>query len=598
LTASSTKPKVILLGIDGFDPKILSSLMDQGELPNFARLAAQGCFSPLETVFPPQSPVVWTSIATGLAPAEHGIADFLTHKHDAYQPELAILRQGKLGYVRPYQAKTFWEEAGEHGIPATILKWPLTFPATPMYGRLLAGLGTPDIRGTLGRYTLFTTRNLVAAGDLKGTINHVKINGDFIKTELTGPFGFSFQGARPAAVPLEIELSAGAISCRLDGTSFSLAVGAWSDWLQVDFKVGFLRTVRGMCRFYLEGIEPDFSLYATPVNISCESQTLPVSYPLGYAKELAAAVGNYATLGLAEDANALKDLVIDERAFIQICDNILAERERVFFHALQGFQEGILACVFDTPDRIQHMFWRFQDPGHPLYHEAEARLFAQIIPGMYRRLDGILGRTLEKVDRHTLILVFSDHGFTNFQWSVHLNTWFLANGFMALQNGHTAGRDLFQDVDWSQTTAFALGLNSVFLNLQGREGQGIVEPGAQAAVRADLARKLETLTFQGRPVIKTSHIPAQPAAAGGGSRLPDLIIGYDKGFRASWQTAVGGAPQGDIIQANLEKWSGDHCCDPGLVPGIFLASEKNLLRKPHVQTICPAILDYLGITRR
>lgn len=588
-----TKPKIILLGIDGFDPKILTDLMGRRELPNFTRLAGQGFFSPLETVFPPQSPTVWTTIATGCSPAEHGISDFLTHEPGDYLPKLTILRQGKLGYQRPYHAKTFWEIASENNLPVTVLKWPLTFPATPLHGQILSGLGTPDIRGTLGRYTFFTSQAQAGGGDRKGTIVQVDASKGLIKTELTGPFTFSFQGAKPTSVPLEIALSPSEIHCRLGNANFSLQEGCWSEWLQVEFKVGFLRTVKGMCRFYLESVRPSFRLYVTPVNISCESSALPISYPLGYAMKLAAAVGNYSTISLPEDANALKDLVIGERAFLLGCDAIMREREKVFLYALQDFKEGILACVFDTPDRLQHMFWRFLDQSHPLYDEQEAQAFAEVIPGIYRHLDGILGRTMDGADHNTLIIVCSDHGFTSFRWSVHLNTWLVQNGFMTLKEGHTEGRDLFQDVDWSRTTAFALGLNSIFLNIKGREGQGIIEPDAMTAVREELACKLRSITNQDRPVIKTFDFPDSHAPAAK-HRSPDLIVGYNEGYRASWQTAVGGAPPGEIVQENLEKWSGDHCCDPSLVPGIFLTNEKNLLKKPHVQEICPAILDYLG----
>jgi predicted AlkP superfamily phosphohydrolase/phosphomutase len=589
--------KVIIVGIDGFDPKILENMMGRGELPNFSRLAEKGTFNPMKTTFPPQSPVAWTTIATGCNPAEHGIYDFLSLKSGEYSPTLAILRQGKLTYIPPYQTKTFWEIAGENDLPSTILKWPLTFPATPTYGNTLSGLGTPDILGTLGRYTFFTSQDISLIAEKKGTIKKVNIIKKVINTDLTGPITLAFQGTKPAITPMKIELDAGGIKCHISGQSFFLAQGCWSEWIQVDFKVGFLRQVRGMCRFYLDSITPDFNLYVTPVNISCQSKTMPISAPLGYAKKLAAAIGNYSTLGLAEDANALKDQVIGERAFLSGCDLIMGERERIFFHALQDFKEGLLACVFDTPDRIQHMFWRYVDKGHPLYNESEAQTFGQIIADNYRYMDGILGKTLERVDGDTLIIVCSDHGFTSFRWSVHLNTWLVQNGFMTLNQGRTSGRDLFLDVDWSRTSAFALGLNSIFFNVKGREGQGTVDPEALPVLREELLRKLKSLTHNGKPVIRNIALPDRPLSHGTEHQAPDLIVGYEDGYRTSWQTAVGGVPVGQVIEENLDKWSGDHCCDPEVVPAIFLTNEKNLDSKPHARDICPAILDYLGIGR-
>ena len=584
--------KVIIIGFDGFDPTILEDMMGRGELPNFSKLAAQGSFNPMQTIFPPQSPVAWTTIATGRPPVEHGIFDFLTLKAGEYSPQMTILRQGKLTYVQPYQSRTFWDIAAENDIPCTILKWPLTFPATPTYGNILTGLGTPDILGTLGRYSFFTTNEVSGTEDKKGTITKVDVAQGMISANLHGPIALSLGGNKPASTPLEIQLSEGKIICHLSGQSFTLAAGEWSDWIHLDFKVGFMRKAKGMCRFYLESIAPEFNLYVTPINISCRSQSLPVSYPLGYAKRLAESIGNFATLGLAEDANALNDRVIGEKGFLAGCDLIMAERERIFRHALQDFQEGILACVFDTPDRIQHMFWRHLDREHPAYHEPEAQAFAQVIPDTYRRMDGILGEVMAVAGGDSLIMVCSDHGFTSFRWSVHLNTWLLQNGFMTLKEGCRASQALFQDVDWSKTVAFALGLNSLFFNLKGREPNGKLELAALPGVKEDLVRKLKGWMHQGKPVVKAIN-SLEGVSHQNEHQSPDLIVGYDKGYRASWQTAVGGVPEGEVIEANLDKWSGDHCCDPEIVPAIFLSNEKNLLSKPDIKDIHPAILDYL-----
>lgn len=586
--------KVILLGIDGFDPKILAAMMGRGELPNFARLAGEGSFNPMETVFPPQSPVVWSTIATGQGPEEHGIYDFLTRKPGEYSPELAILRQGRLTYIPPYQTETFWATASDRSIPATILKWPLTFPATPTYGNTLAGLGTPDILGTMGRYTFFTSHEVPEKADIKGTITKVDISQGVIDTQLTGPITLALHGTKPATAPVKIELSEGNIRVHLGGQTFSLAEGCWSEWIHLDFKVGFMRHVQGMCRFYLGSVAPEFNLYVTPINISCQKQNLPISYPSGYAKKLAAAIGDYSTLGLAEDANALNDQVIGESAFLSGCDLLMQERERLFFHALEEFDAGILACVFDSPDRIQHMFWRYMDPNHPLYDKSGAQAFGEVIPDLYRRMDGILGRTLDRLEKDTMLLVCSDHGFTSFRWSVHLNTWLVANGFMTLVAGRPEGGALFADVDWSKTSAFALGLNSIFINLKGREPQGAVEPGDLPRVREELVRKLRSWSHQAKPVIQALKVPDVPIGQGTEAQAPDLIVGYNDGYRTSWQTAVGGAPAGEVIEANLDKWSGDHCCDPAIVPGIFLTNEASLAAKPHVKDICPAILDFFG----
>jgi predicted AlkP superfamily phosphohydrolase/phosphomutase len=572
----------------------MKKMMGAGELPHFSSMAGKGVFQPLATVVPPQSPVVWTTIATGANPSQHGIHDFLTRDHGAYTPKLSILRQGKLGYVRPYATKTFWEIASEKGIPATIIKWPLTFPANPILGTMLTGLGTPDIRGTLGRYTFFTSEDLPEPEKKKGTVVKVAAAGGKITTSLTGPMSFSFRGQVETTTPLEMELDHGGIHCRLDGAAFTLEEGRWSPWVPVPFKVGFMRTVTGMCRFYLESVEPEFNLYVTPVNLSNQMKFMPVSYPLGYGQQLAEAVGPYATLGIAEDANALNDEIIGEKAFLSGCDLLMAERENIFFHELSRFHQGILACVFDTTDRVQHMFWRYLDGEHPRHDPQEVQEYAAVVPRVYQRMDRVLGKVSERLADDTLLIVCSDHGFTSFRRSVHLNTWLVDHGFMVLKEGTAAGAALFADVDWPRTAAFAFGLNSLFLNVKNREPQGCLDGGGLAAVKEKLARQLRTMTDGGNAVIKEVYDPGALYGLGDGM-APDLVIGYNQGYRTSWQTALGEAPAGAFIEDNLGKWSGDHCCAPQLVPGVFLCNQRTLLTKPRVQDLCPAILDYLGL---
>jgi predicted AlkP superfamily phosphohydrolase/phosphomutase len=589
----ASKRKAIILGFDGLDPKILEKLMAQGEVPHFTSLAQSGYFSPLKTMAPPQSPVVWATLATGVNPAKHGIYDFLTRDPGAYTPKLSFLKQGKLGYCRPFAARTFWEVAGDQGIPATIIKWPLTFPATPVNGYLLSGLGTPDIRGTLGRYTYITSRDLAEAEKPKGTIIRVNPGSGRIHTRIAGPLQISLHGITEATTDLEIETAERSIRCRVGGTTFSLQNCSWSPWIAMSFKVGFLRTVTGMARFYLETAQPQLNLYVTPINFSNDTRSPPLSYPSGYGKEIAAIIGPHATLGLAEDNNALNDELIDEKAFIGSCNLLMEEREKIYYHILDRFQEGILAVVFDTADRIQHMLWRYLDPMHPRYEEKTAPEFAGVVAGYYRRMDNLLGRALDKADKDTLIIACSDHGFTDYRRSVHLNTWLRQSGFLTLKAGKSRGDALFAGVDWSSTKAFAFGLNSIFLNVRHREQQGAIDPTHVQALTEELIRHLQALTDCGTPVLKNIYKTTEHYGPDPTGQAPDLIIGYQQGYRNSWQTAVGESPDSDVVEDNRLKWSGDHCCDPDLVPGIFLCNKTGLLQDPTALDLSPAILEYL-----
>ena len=254
--------------------------------------------------------------------------------------------------------------------------------------------------------------------------------------------------------------------------------GEWSDWLRVKFKVGLLQSIRGMVRFYLVSCEPELALYASPVNFDPHSPLFPISDPPEYAGELARRIGLYYTTGMVEDHAGLNNERISEQAYLDQCEIVWRERETMMLDELEAFKEGFFYCLFDTPDRIQHLFWRFTEPDHPANHGvAPSAEFARVIDDCYRRCDAIVGKALEFSDDETLFIALSDHGFNSFRRGVHLNTWLYDNGFLALRDGVRPGEaagDLLRQVDWGRTKAYAVGLGGIYLNLKGREEQGIV----------------------------------------------------------------------------------------------------------------------------
>src|SRR6185437_3054457 len=232
--------------------------------------------------------------------------------------------------------------------------------------------------------------------------------------------------------------------------------------------------------FLLVGVEPHLELYASPVNFDpAATLVYPISAPAEYARELADSVGTYYTTGMVEDHGGLNNGRFGEAAYLDHCAQVLAERERMLQHELARQREGLVFCLFDTPDRVQHMFWRFLDPDHPAQRAAPVQGFENVIEDHYRACDAILGRVLAAVDPETLVITLSDHGFTGFRRGVHLNGWLRREGLLALKPGVAPGAeagDYLQKVDWTRTKAYAVGIGSVYLNLRGREGEGIVPP--------------------------------------------------------------------------------------------------------------------------
>ena len=202
------------------------------------------------------------------------------------------------------------------------------------------------------------------------------------------------------------------------------------------------------------------------MQIDPEAPALPISHPPYYAAYLARLLGSFATLGMAEDTWALNEGVIDEAAFLDQAYLTWPSARRMFENALEHTRRGVVACVFDTSDRVQHMFYRHLDGRRPALAACHRRL--------YRRMDGWWARPCGYVDRDTVLFVLSDHGFCAFRRAVNLNSWLHQNGYLALTGRRTESGRYFEGVDWSRTRAYCLGLSGLYINMRGREAEGIV----------------------------------------------------------------------------------------------------------------------------
>ena len=203
----------------------------------------------------------------------------------------------------------------------------------------------------------------------------------------------------------------------------------------------------------------------------------------------------------------------------------------------------------------------------------------------------------KEIDEKTLLMVVSDHGFKSFSRCVNLNAWLHQNGYLTLKPGKTESGDWFDDVDWSRTRAYTMGLNGLYLNLKGREREGVIEPGTDAdALKEELRRKLDGLVdpASGRVgitgVFDCDSVYAGPYV----DNAPDLIVGYGEGFRASWDSVMGKVTS-QIFEDNLKAWSGDHCIDPRLVPGVLFCNQKITDEKPAIVDVAPTLLKLFGL---
>ena len=608
-------PSVVVVGIDGMDPGLLAQFMAEGRMPNFARLGREGSFDSLETSIPPQSPVAWSNFITGMDPGGHGIFDFIHRDPATYSPIFSaadVVEPGRTltlgdwvlplsggGAVLLRKGEAFWQILDRHGVPCTVIRVPANYPPADTRARSLSGMGTPDLLGSYGTFSLYTNDITWQGAQVSGgRVVEVEIAGDRARTALTGPRNTLRKDRAPLSQEMWIDVDAEHEGARITvgDVETLLHAGEWSDWVPVEFRVaGPFKKLRGMVRFYLRSVSP-LALYVSPLNIDPTEPALPISTPTDYAKELAARVGRYYTQGIAEDTKALEAGVFGDAEFVEQTDTLLAERSRMLDAVLDDYKDGFLFFYVSTIDQSCHALWRNADPLHPA-HPADGA-FADRFGELYEEMDAMLGRIRARIPQDATLIVMSDHGFAPFYKKVNLNSWLHQNGYLALvRNDEVGQHPLFNNVFWRRTRAYAAGINGLYVNLAGRESKGIVSSGAEhEALLEEISRGLLALRDPetGEAVVTRVYRARDIYHGDEAKNAPDLVIGYNRGYRSSDDSALGTITS-DIVTPNLGKWTGDHCIDHRWVPGVFLVNRRVSHTDPSLLDMPVTILAQFGV---
>ncbi|HMD35880.1 MAG TPA: alkaline phosphatase family protein [Vicinamibacterales bacterium] len=646
--------KLVVLGFDGMDPRLVRKWMDDGKLPNLAKLAKRGGagVQKLGTTHSPESPTAWASFATGVNAGKHNIYDFLVRDTKTYLPDLGMVERHPPRFLFNYiptsrpdirsirGGTSFWVTAGRAGVRSSELTVPVTYPPEDVpNGEMLSGLPLPDIRGTMGTFSYYGTDvSRYEAGDTEmgGIIRRLLVeSGDVVHTDFVGPPNpivrqqlrglraqpnlneadrmrlAELEAHQDVRLPMTLHWNRAGRSATIEigGNSILLAEHQWSKWINLDFEVNLIVRVHGMAQLYLINAGQELQLYVSPVNWKPNAPPAPMSSPASFASDLYDRLGPYRTLGWAEATWPLNEDRIDEKTFMDDLYRAFDDRAQVILQRLEHKQWDLVVGVIESTDRVQHMFWRLLDPEHPMYDKALAAKFGDAIERVYRRCDDFVGEVMSRAGDDTPILIVSDHGFHSFRQSVNLNTWLVQEGFMAIegqQPGEKKLKDLFgggtfwENVDWSRTKAYAMGLGQVYLNLKGREGRGIISPGAEAkAVEDDLAARLMTMTDPetGKPIVDAVYKREEIYTGPFFENASELQVGLADGYRVSWQSTLGGSPPG-IVYPNRKKWSGDHgSFDYKSTSGILISSRALAIagRSPDIIDIAPTVLKYFGL---
>ena len=613
-SADSSK-KTIVLGIDGMDPRILGRMMEEGKMPNFSKLAAQGSFMPLGTSIPPQSPVAWSDFITGMDPGGHGIFDFIHRDPELYMPYLSTSKTEDPGHtieigdwVIPLsgggtkllrKGKAFWQILEDNGVPTTIIKIPANFPPAESKGRSISGMGTPDVLGTYGTFSYYTDNPAKFEDEdvTGGKIFPVSVYDNWVEAELVGPKN-SFKKDQPNITVdfnVYVDPTLPIAKIEIQDEELLLNVGEWSDWVTVEFEaVPLLQGVTGICRFYLKEVRPDYNLYVTPINIDPHNPAMPISTPSDYSAELSEELGAYYTQGMPEDTKAFSVDALTIPDYLKQTKIVSDERLAMYDYMLEEFDSGLLFFYFCSLDQNSHMLWYLTDSDHPLYDEELAKKYGHTLEDIYLTMDKAVGKVLGKIDDDTTLIVMSDHGFAPFNRAFNLSTWLKDNGYITLTDD-TEG-EFYDNVNWARTRAYPLGLNGLYINQRGREGNGIVNASEKDRILDEITEKLLQVKDpeNGEQIVLRVYKTREVYTNADERLVPDAIVGYNRGYRASWETAVGSFPK-ELITDNDERWSGDHCMASEVVPGIIVTNKKIKASSPRLVDMAPTMLAEFGI---
>ncbi len=514
------------------------------------------------------------------------------------------------------QGETFWETLGNAGKRVKVIRMPVTFPPKPFsHGQLLTGLGTPDLSARIGKPFYFTSELFLTpkfGNDFSIEVVELYDNQGELITEIKGPPNKLFP-EQSDYIYQPMKLTVAEDRSRLDidvsGQQLSLEPGQWSDWVRLEFPFNDLISLHGMGRFHLLSLEPEVRLYLSPVQFDPENlpEIVDISTPRQLAPDLAAQFGLYKTIGWATDTWSLSEGTIDEEVFMQDVENTVSQYEKMLYGLLDDDDWDVLFFYFEFTDRVQHMMYRYFDPEHPLYDADKAAKFAGTILESYQRMDAIIGNVLEQKPQGSDLIVASDHGFASFRHSVNYNTWLVENGYMTLKGQDAEKRNLEQlfeksgdflsNVDWSQTKAYALGLGQIYINLQGRERDGIVKPEEYDALVQELKLALEAYVDEETGENPVAYVFTRDEAFGtyDPNHVPDLVPSNNDGYRVGWQDSLGGFGT-SVIEPNTRPWSGDHCSVyPPLVPGILFSTLQLDTEDPYMADVMPTLLELYGV---
>ncbi len=565
-----TGKQLVVIGIDGMDWDYAQRMISKGRMPALAQLQREGTAAPLGTSIPPLSPIAWSNFMTGTDSGTHGIFDFLHRDRESYFPTSSLSKseQGEPGpcfgrYRLPAdgtfemlrRGDPFWKPLEEDGVESWILRMPVNFPPSGLATRELSGMGTPDLTGSLGEFSFFTSALFYEDVGSGGKVYPLDLWEDRAEGTLYGPENIYLCERAKAETPLIVYFDSeeAVAKVMIGDTETILEAGEWSDWVTVTFELAPTQSLTAKVRLYLRAVRPEVELYVSPLQIDPMAPVMPISTPADFAAELAKTTGGFYTQGMPEDTKAATESLFS-------IDEFLAQA------------------------RIAS-------------HEISAAKYAEVVPELYERADRMVAKALEKLPDATIV-VMSDHGFSSWRRSMNLNSWLRDEGYLVLKDPSLAkDPGLFRNVDWARTRAYGVGFNGLYVNQRGRESNGIVDPVGAADLLDEIGAKLlETVDPKtGAPAVTRVYPSHRVFSDGGALEIgPDMVVGYAKGSRGSNDGALGEI-EPEVFSDNTGAWTADHSMDHESVPGVLFTNKPLSNPAPTLTDLAFAVVAEFGI---
>lgn len=547
----------------------------------------------------------------------------------------------------------FWTIAADHGMNVRVVRVPVTFPAEelPDDSNMLSGLGVPDMRRRIGSPTLFTSDPSFKKRQNEFSLEFTTLPAKrgAMETELIGPFNYPFHvyvlerareqwkaeglsraerkqreedlvarlvedgQPRQFRLPVRLDVGDSSVKWEVSGQRGELRVGEWSDWVILDFPVNWLvdrlQPLRGMGRFKLLALEPEVQLYFSSVNFHPSCHPVNFSWPPDWAEEVSKQIGLFKTQGWAIDTWSNPSGVGGIDLFIEDMNFTADAYGRIMEKGLSDPSVDMYVQIYYFTDRAGHMFWRELDPQHPLFEPDQKEKYEEAMREVYKKMDGLVGEAWAKAGPETLFMVLSDHGFSSFRRQININTWLYLHGYLKLSgqtvtrnleqlfDKHVTGVNVLSGIDWSRTKAWAMGLGSVYINVVGREPQGIVMPGEEYdRIVREIKEGLENAVDEETGIKPIYKVYTRDEMYGryNPEKIADLRVANHRDYRVSWQDSLGGLST-KVFEDNDRVWSGDHCSlEPSEVKGILFVNRPLKVDDPAIVDIAPSLLHTLG----